>query len=89
MPKTISRILLSHTQWDKQELLDRLTDSDKRVDLFAKAHVVYPLPQKVQVKDSNDDDKVECGICLGEMPRTVNLISQCSQIFLVSIDCQI
>lgn len=61
MPATIIRILLSHTKWDKDELLSKLTD-ENRDKFFAKANVTDPFDNKTVVEKSSEQN-VTCGIC--------------------------
>lgn len=69
LPSTTTRILLSHTKWDKQELLYRLTGDD-RDKFFEEAHVQNPFKKKVMRRTRS---KVTCSICYSDFPKKVFL----------------
>lgn len=69
MPATTTRILLSHTKWDKQELLDKLTD-EKVDEFFERAHVLNPFSKKPKRKTAQK--KITCSICFGEFSKNVS-----------------
>ncbi|XP_055297193.1 E3 ubiquitin-protein ligase ariadne-1-like [Sitodiplosis mosellana] len=71
---TATRILLSHTKWDKQELLDRLTD-ENRDEFFKVAHVQNPF--KVQPKKRPTRKQLTCSICFSDF----------SQLDIVGLGC--
>lgn len=69
MPATTTRILLSQTKWEKQHLLDKLTDEISD-EFFTKANVLNPFAEPNEdEKDSSDN--VDCNICFMEMSQEV------------------
>lgn len=71
MPATTIRILLSHTKWDKDELLSKLTD-ENRCEFFAKANVIDPSVNTAVV-EKLPPQNVTCGICLTEFLQKVRI----------------
>ncbi|XP_031626531.1 potential E3 ubiquitin-protein ligase ariadne-1-like [Contarinia nasturtii] len=66
MPATATRILLSHTKWQKEELLVKLTADDSD-EFFKKAHVLNPFAEDNSPKAVSNVH--ECNICLTELPQ--------------------
>lgn len=71
MPATTTRILLSHTKWEKQDLLGKLTD-DNRDEFFRKAHVLDPFADDIPEGDKSNGS-VECNICLTDILQEVQI----------------
>lgn len=69
---TTTRILLSHTKWDKQELLDRLT-ADDRDTFFKVAHVQNPFTKTPSKRATRK--KLTCSICFSEFSQIVSINS--------------
>lgn len=70
LKETTTRILLGHTKWDKQELLDKLTEED-REQFFAKARVTNPFLEKPVAKRSTRHKKMTCSICFSDCSQAV------------------
>lgn len=73
MPPIITRILLNHTKWEKQELLDRLT-ADDRDEFFKKAKVTDPFAE-VSTDDEKQlqQDETMCMICFSDSTDQVSV----------------
>lgn len=67
MPAT-TRILLNYVKWDKQELLDRITN-DKFNEFFEQAHVLNPFVDRI---DEDIWETYECNSCFLEYPYKVS-----------------
>lgn len=70
MPATTIRILLSHSKWEKQDLLDKLT-AENCDEFFEKAHVLNPFAQTSETQHSVDELR-ECNICFMELSEDVS-----------------
>lgn len=71
LPPTTIRILLSHTKWDTDELLSKLTENaENRADFFARANVTDPMTKKPAVRKSSRK-RIECSICFTECIQKV------------------
>lgn len=70
MPAATTRILLSYTKGDKQELLDRITD-DKCNQFFEEAHVSNPFVERI---DDDVWETYECNLCFLEYSYKVKKI---------------
>lgn len=70
MPATTIRILLIHTKWEKQHLLDKLT-AENCDDFFEKAHVLNPFADTNEVEHA-PDELHQCNICFIEVSQNVS-----------------
>lgn len=71
MPATTTRILLSHTNWEQQDLLGKLTD-ENRAEFFQKAHVLDPFAEE-ENKANKSNETNECNICFTELAKEVEI----------------
>lgn len=70
MPATTTRILLGHTKWEKQDLLDKLT-ADNSDEFFEKAHVLNPFCETTEpVRPA--DEQIQCNICFMDVSQDVS-----------------
>lgn len=74
MPVTTKRILLSRTKWDKQELLDRITNENvaNRDKFFKEAHVKNPF-EELSATNRSTQQKIECCNCSMKYAQEVSL----------------
>lgn len=81
IPKTTTRILLNHSNWDKDKLLEKYYDGDQET-FFREAHVVNPFKT---IKSLKTSESSECQVCFSTVEPTVMSGLQCGHLFCT--DC--
>ncbi|CAG0919057.1 unnamed protein product [Notodromas monacha] len=79
IPKTITRILLQHLNWDKEKLMEKYFDGDQE-KLFREAHVINPF-RKTRLLPDRGNGKEKCEICMEDTPSSAMTGIECGHRF--------
>ncbi|XP_007906936.1 E3 ubiquitin-protein ligase arih1 isoform X3 [Callorhinchus milii] len=81
-PATITRILLSHFNWDKEKLMERYFDGNLE-KLFAECHVVNPYKKSRtrQMNTRSSSQDMVCAICYLNYPNSYFTGLECGHKF--------